>query len=103
MFGISCFLGIHYIGEMRNNTLLRGLMDELTNGQLQWNDLDDPFDTVSKTKSFIHTKLLELGNIHFIWSKYCTKKLVLYNVIPPLYFVLRCRAVSRYTKLKSLS
>ena len=38
--------GIHYIGEMRNNTLMRFLLQQLTSGQLQWTDMDDVYDTV---------------------------------------------------------
>ena len=31
---------------MRNNTAIRFLFDQLTNGQLQWNDVADDYDTV---------------------------------------------------------
>ena len=38
--------GIHYIGEMRNNTAFRFLMDQLSNGHLGWSNVCDDFDTV---------------------------------------------------------
>lgn len=38
--------GIHYIGELRNNTLMRFLLQQLTAGQLQWTDLDEAYDIV---------------------------------------------------------
>ena len=31
---------------MRNNTAIRFLFDQLTNGQLQWSDVADDYDTV---------------------------------------------------------
>ncbi len=46
----SLFVGIHYIGEMRHNTMVRLLMDQLTEGQLQWCDLIDEFDVVRNGK-----------------------------------------------------
>jgi all-trans-retinol 13,14-reductase len=44
--GFEFDTGIHYIGEMRNNTAFRFLMDQLSNGQLGWADVADDFDTV---------------------------------------------------------
>ena len=38
--------GIHYIGEMRNNTVSRLLIEQLTDGQLVWENLVDDFDVV---------------------------------------------------------
>jgi len=38
--------GVHYIGEMKNNTAVRFLFDQLTEGQLRWKDVDDEYDTV---------------------------------------------------------
>lgn len=43
---LLCFLGIHYIGEMRNNTLSKLLIEQLTEGQLQFEHLVDDFDVV---------------------------------------------------------
>lgn len=44
--GFEFDTGIHYIGEMRNNTAFRFLIDQLSNGQLQWANVSDDFDTV---------------------------------------------------------
>ncbi|XP_078454598.1 all-trans-retinol 13,14-reductase [Lampetra fluviatilis] len=44
--GFEFDVGIHYIGEMHKNSVSRTLIDQLTDGQLQWVELDDPFDTV---------------------------------------------------------
>ena len=38
--------GIHYIGEMESNGMLRLLSDQLTEGQLVWAPLETQFDTV---------------------------------------------------------
>ena len=38
--------GIHYIGEMRNNTIVRFMLQQLTAGQLQWTNMDDAYDIV---------------------------------------------------------
>lgn len=45
--GFEFDIGVHYIGEMRNNTVPRLLINQLTDGQLQWVDLIDEFDLVS--------------------------------------------------------
>jgi hypothetical protein len=44
--GFEFDTGIHYIGEMRNNTAFRFLMDQISDGQLIWADVCDDFDTV---------------------------------------------------------
>ncbi|CAE7681432.1 retsat, partial [Symbiodinium microadriaticum] len=44
--GFEFDTGIHYIGEMRNNTAFRFLLDQISNGQLSWADVCDDFDTV---------------------------------------------------------
>ena len=44
---VSNHTGIHYIGEMKNNTMNKLLVDQLTEGQLQWSHLIDPNDVVS--------------------------------------------------------
>jgi len=49
-------LGIHYIGEMRSNTVARLLVNQLTDGQLEWCDLIDEFDVVS----FFNKSLIKL-------------------------------------------
>jgi len=45
--GYEFDVGIHYIGEMRNNTVSRLLVSQLTEGQLRWCDLIDEFDVVA--------------------------------------------------------
>ena len=45
--GFEFDVGIHYIGEMRDGTLSRILVDQLTEGKLQWEPLDDVYDTVA--------------------------------------------------------
>uniref|UniRef100_A0A673K2T1 All-trans-retinol 13,14-reductase n=1 Tax=Sinocyclocheilus rhinocerous TaxID=307959 RepID=A0A673K2T1_9TELE len=44
--GFEFDIGIHYIGELLDHKPLRCLIDQLTNGQLQWEPLDNPFDKV---------------------------------------------------------
>ena len=44
--GFEFDTGVHYIGEMRNNTAVRFLFDQITDGQLQWCDVADEYDTV---------------------------------------------------------
>ena len=44
---VSNHTGIHYVGEMKNNTINKLLVDQLTEGQLQWSHLIDPNDVVS--------------------------------------------------------
>lgn len=42
----SCLPGIHYIGRMQTNSPVRILLDQLTEGQLQWAKMPDVFDAV---------------------------------------------------------
>ncbi|XP_076851829.1 all-trans-retinol 13,14-reductase [Brachyhypopomus gauderio] len=44
--GFEFDVGIHYIGDLKETRPLRCILDQLTNGQLQWEPLDDPFDQV---------------------------------------------------------
>lgn len=44
--GFEFDIGIHYIGELNNNRPFRVIVDQLTNGQLQWEPMDNPFDIV---------------------------------------------------------
>uniref|UniRef100_A0A670JW47 All-trans-retinol 13,14-reductase n=1 Tax=Podarcis muralis TaxID=64176 RepID=A0A670JW47_PODMU len=44
--GFEFDVGIHYIGQMQENSILRVMIDQLTDGQLQWAQMDSPFDTV---------------------------------------------------------
>ncbi|KAF0301505.1 putative all-trans-retinol 13,14-reductase [Amphibalanus amphitrite] len=43
--GYEFDVGIHYIGNLNTQTPSKTLLDQLTNGQLQWAPLDDEFDT----------------------------------------------------------
>ncbi|NWS27194.1 RETST reductase, partial [Polioptila caerulea] len=38
--------GIHYVGQMQEGSLMRFLMDQLTDGQLEWAPLPDVYDAV---------------------------------------------------------
>ncbi|TRY59607.1 hypothetical protein DNTS_003890, partial [Danionella cerebrum] len=44
--GFEFDVGIHYIGEMLAHKPFRCVVDQLTNGQLQWDPLDSAFDKV---------------------------------------------------------
>jgi all-trans-retinol 13,14-reductase len=44
--GFEFDTGIHYVGEMRNNTSVKFLFDQVSNGQLRWSNVRDDFDTV---------------------------------------------------------
>jgi len=39
--------GIHYIGEMQHRTLQRTLFEQISDGQVQWQPLEQNFDTVA--------------------------------------------------------
>jgi len=43
--GYEFDVGIHYIGNLNTQTPSKTLLDQLTNGQLQWAPLDEEFDT----------------------------------------------------------
>ncbi|XP_061873593.1 all-trans-retinol 13,14-reductase [Colius striatus] len=40
-------VGIHYVGQMHEGSMLRVALDQLTDGQLCWQRLPDPYDEVS--------------------------------------------------------
>ncbi|GCC28487.1 all-trans-retinol 13,14-reductase-like [Chiloscyllium punctatum] len=44
--GFEFDVGIHYIGELYERSFLRTLVDQITDGQLQWAKMDDVFDNV---------------------------------------------------------
>ncbi|KAL0992726.1 hypothetical protein UPYG_G00097520 [Umbra pygmaea] len=44
--GFEFDVGIHYIGDLLEHKPFRCMLDQLTNGQLQWQPLDNPFDHV---------------------------------------------------------
>uniref|UniRef100_A0A803YBK6 All-trans-retinol 13,14-reductase n=1 Tax=Meleagris gallopavo TaxID=9103 RepID=A0A803YBK6_MELGA len=39
--------GIHYVGQMHEGSMLRVVLDQLTDGQLCWQRLPDPYDEVA--------------------------------------------------------
>lgn len=44
--GYEFDVGVHYVGEMGSG-LFRTLFDQLTDGQLEWAQLDDAYDVMS--------------------------------------------------------
>ncbi|XP_073350198.1 all-trans-retinol 13,14-reductase [Pagrus major] len=44
--GFEFDVGIHYIGDLLPHKPFRCMLDQITNGQLQWEPLDNPFDHV---------------------------------------------------------
>ncbi|XP_053125727.1 all-trans-retinol 13,14-reductase [Hemicordylus capensis] len=44
--GFEFDVGIHYIGQMQEDSILRIMIDQLTDGQLQWAKMDSPFDVL---------------------------------------------------------
>ncbi|KAK2522410.1 LOW QUALITY PROTEIN: all-trans-retinol 13,14-reductase-like [Columba livia] len=40
-------VGIHYVGQMHEGSMLRVALDQLTEGQLRWQRLPDPYDEVA--------------------------------------------------------
>ncbi|KAG9337604.1 hypothetical protein JZ751_028456 [Albula glossodonta] len=44
--GFEFDVGIHYIGDLLNHKPFRCMLDQMTNGQLQWVPLENPFDKV---------------------------------------------------------
>ncbi|XP_078280635.1 all-trans-retinol 13,14-reductase-like [Rhinoraja longicauda] len=44
--GFEFDIGIHYVGELHEQSLLRTLVDQITDGQLEWVKMDDVFDHV---------------------------------------------------------
>ncbi|KAM9255138.1 all-trans-retinol 13,14-reductase-like [Cariama cristata] len=45
--GTEFDVGIHYVGQMHEGSMLRVALDQLTGGQLCWQRLPDPYDEVS--------------------------------------------------------
>jgi all-trans-retinol 13,14-reductase len=39
--------GVHYIGEMGSQTLPKSLLDQISEGQVEWARMDDSFDLIS--------------------------------------------------------
>ncbi|KAM9744787.1 all-trans-retinol 13,14-reductase [Menidia menidia] len=44
--GFEFDVGIHYIGDLLDHKPFRCMLDQMTNGQLQWEPLENPFDQV---------------------------------------------------------
>uniref|UniRef100_A0A3Q3EMY2 All-trans-retinol 13,14-reductase n=1 Tax=Labrus bergylta TaxID=56723 RepID=A0A3Q3EMY2_9LABR len=44
--GFEFDVGIHYIGDLQDHKPFRCMLDSMTNGQLQWEPLENPFDQV---------------------------------------------------------
>ncbi|XP_078079080.1 all-trans-retinol 13,14-reductase-like [Mustelus asterias] len=44
--GFEFDVGIHYVGQMHECGLLRVIMDQITEGQLEWIRMDDQYDTI---------------------------------------------------------
>ncbi|KAG8566537.1 hypothetical protein GDO81_013292 [Engystomops pustulosus] len=44
--GYEFDVGLHYVGQMHEGGMFRVIMDQLTDGQLQWNRLGDQYDSV---------------------------------------------------------
>lgn len=44
--GFEFDVGIHYVGNLEENGVFRCTVDQLTNGQLQWEPLENPFEQV---------------------------------------------------------
>ncbi|OXB55959.1 hypothetical protein ASZ78_011404, partial [Callipepla squamata] len=45
--GTEFDVGIHYVGQMHEGSMLRVVLDQLTDGQLCWQRLPDPYDEVA--------------------------------------------------------
>ncbi|CAM5137699.1 unnamed protein product [Natator depressus] len=45
--GFEFDVGIHYVGQMHPKGMLRVALDQLTDGQLEWVRLEDPYDSVT--------------------------------------------------------
>ncbi|KAH0626737.1 hypothetical protein JD844_001880 [Phrynosoma platyrhinos] len=43
----SLFLGIHYVGEVDEKSIARMIIDQLTDGHLEWVRLEDPYDIIT--------------------------------------------------------
>uniref|UniRef100_A0A8C3XH75 All-trans-retinol 13,14-reductase n=1 Tax=Cyanoderma ruficeps TaxID=181631 RepID=A0A8C3XH75_9PASS len=45
--GVEFDVGIHYVGQLHEGSLLRVALDQVTDGQLCWHRLPDPYDEVT--------------------------------------------------------
>lgn len=46
IYGIYVSTGLHYIGQLHEKSLFKIVMDQITEGQLQFVELDKHFDTI---------------------------------------------------------
>lgn len=44
--GYEFDVGVHYVGQMHEGGMFRVIMDQLTDGQLQWNRLENQYDSI---------------------------------------------------------
>lgn len=59
--GFEFDTGIHYVGEMAGNSVTKFLVDQLTDGQLQWAPLDPIYDEVVLGSSPQDAKKFHIG------------------------------------------
>ena len=57
------FAGIHYIGEMHRDSISRVLVDQLTEGQVTWSQLDDEYDVVSSVTFLVPLTTLSILDV----------------------------------------
>ena len=50
--GFEFEVGIHYVGKMNNGQMTRLISDQLTNGKLQWVQLDEAYDLIAMGQSY---------------------------------------------------
>ncbi|XP_062364039.1 all-trans-retinol 13,14-reductase-like [Cinclus cinclus] len=61
--GIEFDVGIHYVGQLHEGSLLRVALDQVTDGQLCWHRLPDPYDEVTLGPQ---RYLLRSGKVAFV-------------------------------------
>ncbi|XP_030057637.1 all-trans-retinol 13,14-reductase-like [Microcaecilia unicolor] len=85
--GYEFDVGIHYIGQLEEDSLFRLTVDQLTDGQLQWSKMDSPFDSV----------ILEHPTISKKYNLYSGKKEYIDGL--KKYFPEEAQAIDKYMKL----
>ncbi|NXI16408.1 RETST reductase, partial [Irena cyanogastra] len=61
--GVEFDVGIHYVGQLHEGSLLRVALDQVTDGQLCWHRLPDPYDEVTLGA---RRYLLRSGKVAFV-------------------------------------
>ncbi|XP_039556541.1 all-trans-retinol 13,14-reductase-like [Passer montanus] len=61
--GVEFDVGIHYVGQLHEGSLLRVALDQVTDGQLCWHRLPDPYDEVTLGP---RRYLLRSGKVAFV-------------------------------------